>query len=109
MGVIPPTFALRQCFGGQSIPHSSLLISHCLWPVQVFAKKAEGTVLAHRVTAVENLNIRFVFKIELIVNIFHFPILIKNPFIWLDKVVMASLNHKRSWENKVGHFSITEC
>ena len=37
---IPPTFALRQCYGGQCIPHSSFITAHCslnnsLFPINI--------------------------------------------------------------------------
>jgi hypothetical protein len=78
-----------------------------LRPVQMFVKKAKGILVSRRMPSVKELNIGFVNHVELIVQKPDFGILIGDPFVWLNKIVVTSLNHEWPGEDKIRHFRVT--
>src|SRR3954470_20758966 len=80
-----------------------------LRPIEVLVQKFKCFVTAHGVAAIEKFYFCFISKIKLVIKIFHLSILISNPLIRLNNVMMTSLNHEWSWKYEVSHFRITEC
>ena len=98
----------HEFFVVQFLLENHLLVL-CLRPVEMFMKKFKSAIDLHRMAAIKKFYFCFISKVELVVEVFNLAILVGNPFIRLNQVVVATFHHKRSGENKICHLSITEC
>ena len=75
----------------------------------MFVKKLKSSITAHRMAPIKKFYFCFISKIELVIKVIDFCILVSNPLIRLNYIMVTAFNHKWSWENEVSHFCVTEC
>src|SRR4051812_32394578 len=86
----------------------ALRSSSALWPVQVFVQKLEGALAIDGVAAVEEFDLGFVPKSELIVKPPRLREFRRDPRIEADAIVMPALDHERAGEDEVAQLRVAE-
>src|SRR5215208_524200 len=75
----------------------------------MFMQKFKCSFTSHRMSSIKKFYFCFISKIKLVIKEIYLSVLIRNPLIRLNQIMMTAFNHKRPWKDKVCYLGVTEC
>jgi hypothetical protein len=110
--VLQPTYTLANA-ESRFLPFQGMAIhgggSGVLRPVQMFVQEPEGFLTVDRVAPIEELYLCLIGEVELSIEPSHFRVLVRNPLISSDAIVVSAFHHERPRDHQVSHFRVVEC